>query len=230
MNARPAVAPRTEDNALASAAPVQLTAAAKRRVSRKTLSLAVLVVLLGGILAYTAAQMLTTRTDVLAVARDVPVGATLTAADLVVASIPDDPALAPIPAGDLSDVVGMVAEVPLSQGSLLTTGQVGTGSDLAAGEVLVALALQDGQFPARGLNPGQQILVVPTPGTAGVTTNAATSELPDPVEATVAEVGQVNTTTQVTVVDVRVAQGDGVAVAALASTGNIAVVVLAGGA
>jgi hypothetical protein len=230
MSARPATGPRTDDDSLSSLAPVQLTAAARRRVSRKTLSLAVLVVLLGGVLAYSAAQMLTTRTNVLAVARDVPVGATLTAADLVVASIPADPALTPVPATELSDVVGLVAEVPLVQGTLLTTGQIGTGSDLSAGEVLVALPLQDGQFPARGLSPGQQVLVVPTPGTNGVAAGATTDQLPDPVEATVAEVGPANATTQVTVVDVRVTQDDGVAVAELASTGNLAIVVLPDGA
>lgn len=230
MNVRPATAPTRKDDELLAVAPVQLTAAAKRRVSRKTLSLAVLVVLLGGVLAYSAAQMLTTRTDVLAVARDVPVGATITAADLVVASIPADPALTPVPATDLSDVVGMVAEVPLTQGTLLTTGQIGAGSDLTHGEVLVALPLQDGQFPARGLSPGQQILVVPTPGTNGVMAGATTDQLPNPVEATVAEVGPINATTQVTVVDVRVTQDDGVAVAELASTGNLAIVVLPDGA
>lgn len=230
MDARPATGPTTKDDEFPSIAPVQLTAAARRRVSRKTLSLAVLVVLLGGVLAYSAAQMLTTRTDVLAVARDVPVGATLTAADLVVASIPADPALTPVPATDLSDVVGMVAEVPLTQGTLLTTGQIGTGSDLTAGQVLVALPLQEGQFPARGLSPGQQVLVVPTPGTNGVTAGATTDQLPAPIEATVAEVGPANATTQVTVVDVRVTQDDGVAVAELASTGNLAIVVLPDGA
>ena len=230
MSARPATGPRTDDDSLSSLAPVQLTAAARRRVSRKTLSLAVLVVLLGGVLTDSAAQMLTTRTNVLAVARDVPVGATVTAADLVVASIPADPALTPVPATELSDVVGLVAEVPLVQGTLLTTGQIGTGSDLSAGEVLVALPLQDGQFPARGLSPGQQVLVVPTPGTNGVAAGATTDQLPDPVEATVAEVGPANATTQVTVVDVRVTQDDGVAVAELASTGNLAIVVLPDGA
>ena len=230
MTAQTSARPTTQDDEFSFVAPVRLTAAAKRRVSRKMLSLAVLVVLLGGLLAYSAAQMLTTRTDVLAVARDVPVGATLTAADLVVASIPADPALTPVPATELADVVGMVAEVQLIQGSLLTTQQIGAGSGLPAGEVLVALPLQDGQFPARGLSPGQQVLVVPTPGTNGVTANATADRLPNPVEATVAEVGPANATTQVTVVDVHVTQDDGVAVAELASTGNLAIVVLPGGA
>ncbi|MCO7218601.1 SAF domain-containing protein [Klenkia sp. PcliD-1-E] len=208
-------------------APVQLTAAARRRVSRKSLALAVLVVLLGGILAFTAAQMLTSRTEVLAIARDVEAGAILTAEDFVVASVPDDPALSPVAAADLSSVVGMVAEVPLSRGGLLTMSQLGTGSGIPDGSVLVALPLQGGQFPARGLTPGQQVLVVATPGTAGVV-NATASGLAATVTATVAQVGPLNPATQVTVVDVEVSEDDGEAVAALASTGNLAVIVLPG--
>lgn len=211
-------------------APAQLTAAAQRRVSRKSLALAVLVVLLGGILAYTAAQMLTTRTEVLAVARDVEAGATLTADDFVVANVTEDPALTPVSATDLASVIGMTAQVPMNRGELLTRSQFGPGAGIPSGEVLVALPLQNGQFPARGLTAGQEILVVATPGTAGATPGQTPVAVAEPIDATVAEVGAVDPATQVTVVDVRVAESDGVDVAALASTGNLAVIVLAGNA
>ena len=217
-----------DDVRAAPAAPMQMTAASKRRVSRKSLALAVLVVLLGGILAFTAAQMLTSRTSVLAVARDVEVGSTLTADDFVVASVPDDPALAPVAAEDLSNIIGMVAEVPLTKGGLLTRAQIGDGSGIAPGSVLVALPLKDGQFPARGLTPGQQVLVVATPGTTGVVGDVSSGGLTESVSATVAEIGASNMTTQLTVVDVEVPQADGATLAALASTGNLAVVVLPG--
>jgi hypothetical protein len=191
----------------------------------------VLVVLLGGVIAFAAGQMLTAHTAVLAVARDVQVGLTITADDLTVANVPSDPNLSPIPAAQQSRVVGMVAQVPLSRGELLTRAQVGMGSDLAAGELLVALPLKEGQFPARGLTPGQQVLIVPTPGSAGSTSGTgATSGTPDrPVEATVAEVGAANPTTQMTVVDVRVREVDGPMVAQLASTGNLALILLPAG-
>jgi Flp pilus assembly protein CpaB len=188
----------------------------------------VLVVLLGGLLAFAGGRMLTAHTEVLAVARDVPVGSTITADDLAVANVPSDPNLSPIPAAQRSEVVGMVAQVPLTRGGLLTRAQVGTGTGLAAGEMLVALPLKEGQFPARGLTPGQRVLIVPTPGATGSISGAgatgATSERP--TEATVAEVGPANPTTQVTVVDVRVREADGPTVARLASTGSLALILL----
>jgi hypothetical protein len=196
-------------------------------VSRRSLVLSVLVVVLGGLLAFTAGQMLTAHSEVLAVARDVQVGSTITADDLTTASVTTDPNLSPIPANQLSDVVGKVAQVPLVRGGLLTQAQFGTGSGLTAGELLVALPLKDGQFPARGLTPGQQVLIVATPGTTAATTDAGTAAGKGRlIEATVAEVGQANPTTQVTVIDVRLPEGDGPTVAQLASTGNLAVILL----
>jgi len=187
----------------------------------------VLVVLLGGLLAFTAGQMLTARNEVLAVARDVQVGSTITADDLTTVGVIADPNLSPIPASQLPDVVGKIAQVPLVRGGLLTETQVGTGSGLAAGELLVALPLKDGQFPARGLVSGEHVLIVPTPGTTAVTTEIGPAAgKAQSVEATVAEVGQTDPTTQLTVVDVRVRDADGPTVAQLASTGNLALILL----
>lgn len=211
-------------------APPLRSAAASRRVSRKSLVLSVLVVLLGGLVAFSAGQMLTAHTDVLAVARDVAVGSTISADDLTVASVPSDPHLSPIPATEQSEIVGTVAQVPLVRGGLLTRAQVGADSGLAAGELLVALPLKEGQFPARGLTAGQRVLIVPTPGnTAAPDAGAAGSAPPPSTEATVAEVGTTNPTTTVTVVDVRLREDDGPSVAQLASTGNLALILLPAG-
>lgn len=208
--------------------PTLRSAAARRHTSRKSLVLSVLVVLLGGLIAFAAGRMLTAETEVLAVARDVQVGSTITADDLTIANVTSDPNLSPIPAVQQSEVVGMVAQVPLTRGELLTRAQVGTGTGLAAGEMLVALPLKEGQFPARGVTPGQQVLIVSTPGAAGSTsgTDATGGTSDRPTEATVAEVGPVNPTTQVTVVDVRVREDEGPAVAQLASTGSLALILL----
>src|SRR4051794_171611 len=161
-------------------APPLRSPASRRRSSHRALIFSVLVVLLGGLLAFAAGRMLTAHTEVLAVARDVQVGSTITADDLTVANVPADPNLSPIPAAHQSEVVGMVAQVPLTRGELLTHAQVGTGTELTDGEVLVALPLKEGQFPARGLTPGQQVLIVPTPGTTGSGSEAgATGGTPD---------------------------------------------------
>ena len=157
-----------------SPVPTLVSAAARRRTNRKSLVLGVLVVLLGGLIAFAAGRMLTAQTEVLAVARDVRLGSTITADDLTVANVTSDPNLAPIPASQQSEIVGMVAEVPLMRGELLTRAQVGVGSGLTEGELQVALPLKEGQFPVRGLTPGQQVLIVPTPGSGGDTTSART--------------------------------------------------------
>lgn len=191
-----------------------------------------LVVLLGGLLALQAGRMLTQHSQVLAVARDVPLGASLTAQDLTVANVTSDPNLSPIPATQQSSIVGMVAQVPLVRGELLTRGQLGTGDGVGPGEVLVALPLKMGQFPARGLTAGQRVLIVTTPGSNGGSAPAPGNSGDSPgrqFTATVAEAGPTNVATQLTVVDVRVGMEDGPSVAALASTGDLALVLLPAG-
>jgi hypothetical protein len=192
----------------------------------------VLVVLVGALLAFGAGQMLTKHTQVLAVARDVPVGATIHDSDLTVASMTKDPNLSPIPASQRAQVVGMVAQVGLVKGEPLIRAQIGPKSGFTAGQQLVALPLKQGQFPARGLVPGQKVLIVPTPGTAGSTsTSGSASSTPSTpgISGTVAEVGSMNQATQITVVDVQVSADSGVEVAQMASTGNLALILLPAG-
>jgi hypothetical protein len=162
-----------------------------------------------------------------------------------VASVTRDPNISPIPASEESQIVGMVAQVGLVKGELLTRAQVGVSSGFTTGQVLVALPLKQGQFPGRGLTAGQQVLIVATPGANGaagtsggglkpsssssVTPSGAGSSQASGIDATVAEVGVMNPATQATVVDVRVSSSDGVSVAQLASTGNLAVILLPAG-
>ena len=190
----------------------------------------VLVVLIGGLLAFGAGQMLTKHTQVLAVARDVPVGATIQDSDLTVASVTTDPNLSPIPASQRSQIVGMVAQVGLVKGEPLTRAQVGPKSGFTAGQQLVALPLKQGQFPARGVVPGQKVLIVATPGTAGSAGSSSSSAPSTPgISGTVAEVASMNQATQITVIDVQVSADSGVEVAQMASTGNLALILLPAG-
>jgi hypothetical protein len=233
--AAPTLPPET---APLAAAPAR-TAATRRRTSRRALLVSVVVVLAGGLIAFTGATVLAKHTRVLAVARDLPVGATITGADLTVASVTKDPNIAPIPASEESRIVGLVAQVGLVKGELLTRTAVGRGSGFSPGQMLVALPLKQGQFPARGLATGQKVLIVATPGTDGTSGSGTTpsgSKSPatpagsgSGIDGAVAEVGTMNTTTQLTVVDVRVSASDAVTVAQLASTGNLAVILLPAG-
>lgn len=219
-------------------APVR-SAAASRRTSRRGLIISVLVVLVGGLIAFAGSHLLVQHTQVLAVTRPVPVGATITDADLTTASVVKDANLSPIAASDKSEIVGMVAQVGLVKGELLTRAQVGRGSGFTTGQQLVALPLKPGQYPSRGLDPGQRVLIVSTPGQNGSAATGSSSSsasgsgssgvAPAGTQATVVDVGSQDPATQVTVIDVRVAEADGVQVARLASTGNLALILLPAG-
>ena len=209
-------------------APVVRSAAPARRTRRGAI-VSILVVLLGGVLAVTAANVLTSRTQVLAVARDVPVGATITDSDLAVANVTTDRNLKPIQASRRSQIVGQIAQAPLVAGELLTPGQVGVSSGFTPGQMLLAVALKQGQFPGRGLSAGQRVLIVSTPGTnAGGTNGTGPNKGTggQPIAATVAEAGAMNPASGITVIDLRVSADQGVAVAQLASTGNLALILL----
>jgi hypothetical protein len=207
-------------------------AAADRRTSRRGVVVGVLVVLVGGVVGYAGGQLLSTRSQVVALARDVPVGSAVSAEDLTTARVGPDRSLAPIPASELPRLVGLVAQVGLVRGELLTRSQLGAGSGFAPGQQLVALPLRQGQFPARGLSPGQQVRVVGTPGqggTAAASAAAGSGLAGSAVQATVVDVGGLNPATGLTVVDVVVAAADGTRVAQLASTGDLAVILLPAG-
>lgn len=210
------------------------SAAAGRRSSWRALLISALVVLVGGLVAFGGAQLLTKHTEVLAAAHPIAVGTTITADDLMTVSVTKDPNLSPIPAADKSQIVGLVAQDGLVPGAPLTRAQFGPKSGFTAGQELVALPLKQGQFPARGLVPGQKVLIVSTPGSNGST--AATGKAAGSaagsgsgIDATVAEVGATNAATSVTVVDVQVSSASGIQVAQLASTGNLAVILLPAG-
>lgn len=207
------------------------TASAPRRWSPKALALALICVALGGLVVIIGVQSLTKRSTVLVVAHAVPVGSTLEASDLTTASITSDTALNPVPDGQRDAVIGKVALVDLRAGTTLTMSEIGADDGFTAGQILVALPLKPGQFPARGLAAGQSVIVVATPGANSANGGSTTSTAPGTsssagTRATVAEVGSTNLNTSVTVVDVRVDASAAAALAQLASTGNAAVLLL----
>jgi hypothetical protein len=173
------------------------------------------------------------RVAVVAVARTVHIGQTISDADLAVARVAADPALRPVPAGDRGRVVGRVAAVELRPGTLLTAGEVADTVVPAAGEQLVGLPVKPGQLPARGLVPGDAVLVVATPGEQTAGSAAAGSETEpgpagSPVSARVVQVGPPDADGAVTV-DVVVPERLGPVLAAWGSTGRIVLVLLPAG-
>ena len=170
------------------------------------------------------------RTAVLAVARPVAIGQEIHQSDLSSARISVDPALRPIPATELSSVVGRSAAVPLVPGSLLTRGAIADSSRLPKGKVVVGLALKAGQLPTNSLRVGDQVLVVGT-GASAKSANGVSAADQGAVlvrQATVyglgptARAGESSSTLSI-VVD----EADAPAVAAAGSAGQVSLVLRA---
>lgn len=165
-----------------------------------------------------------TRTSVVAVARDVPYGAVVSSADLVLTDVALEARVATVPADQARSIVGQVAAVPLLAGTLLAPGSVAEQEPPARGQVLVALAVPGNRMPARSLSAGDHVLVVSTP----VRDADAPSSPPPTLPATVVRVGTTDLD-GMTVVDVTVPDGDGPVAAAWSATGRIALVLQPGG-
>lgn len=168
------------------------------------------------------------RVDVLAVARDVPAGQTLSAADLRVASVAADPALKPVPARRLRDLVGQVAAVDLRAGGLLTSSQVARQAASTAGKQIVGIKVERGRMPLGTVQPGDEILAVAVPGGtaaggASDSTTGAGSSGAEPVAAVVVSVGDAAADGSV-LVDLAVSPTDGPALAARAAAGGVVLV------
>ncbi|WP_128380303.1 SAF domain-containing protein [Streptomyces cavernae] len=201
-----------------------------KKRSGRTWSVPVLLVLvtligaLGGAVVVTRAG---DRVDVLAVARDVPVGQQVTAQDVKVVSFADDPGLSPIPADDRASVVGQRAAVDLHPGDLLTRSQLSARGGLGDTEQVVGVELKRGFVPRDELRPGDKVaaVVLPAQGTDTGSTGSgsAGSATPDTIDATVKSVGTPDSTGAL-VVNLVVAPADGPLLATKAAAKQIALV------
>ena len=84
--------------------------------------------------------------------------------------------------------------VDLRPGGLVTRDELGTNDGFTSGQVLVALGLKQGQFPARGLSAGQRVLVVATPGSGTGSSSSGSSASPTQTAGTKATVTEVGST------------------------------------
>ncbi|MCU7821757.1 hypothetical protein KSNIM_08785 [Kitasatospora sp. DSM 101779] len=173
---------------------------------------------LGGAALYTSSGQ---RIAVLAVARDVPMGQTITADDLVVAHIAGDPVLRPLDARDRARTIGLRATTDLKRGALLLKADVTADPALQPGQQIVGLAAKRTQLPAARLQPGLQVLVVSTPDAKG--DQAAAGRTPETLAAVVVTVGRVDTDGS-QVVDVAVPAADGPRLALWVSSGRFQVI------
>jgi SAF domain len=109
------------------------------------------------------------RSEVLAVARTVPVGQQIAVGDLKRVRISTDPGLHAIPVSAAPQVVGKVAATTLLPGTLLTPEQLGASQLPGPGQAIVGLDLKGAQMPvpAERLQPGAKVRIVATPSPSG---------------------------------------------------------------
>lgn len=102
----------------------------------------------------------TDRRPVLALTVGVERGEVIEASDLEVVYVEADSSIAALDRSSSAAVVGRPAAIDLPPGTLLTTSMVIDREEVGAGEGVVGLALDPGQFPTSRLSPGDVVNVV----------------------------------------------------------------------
>jgi hypothetical protein len=200
-----------------------------RRRRPAMIALGVALVAAGGLVAAELTVHAGDKAPMLAAAHPLTVGQTVSASDLTRVSVSAGPGVATIPADSADALIGRTVRTAVPAGALLARAEFTASPVPKAGRALVGVGLQPGQLPARSLRPGDSVLVVATPGdrsqSAGAAGGKGSGSRPAPVRARVVDVGKPTTDGTVTV-DVTVPSDQGGAVAALASTGRVALVEL----
>jgi hypothetical protein len=151
------------------------------------------------------------RVAALAVARPLAAGQAVAAADLRVVRIVPDAGVQVVPAGQVSQVVGRRAAVPLPVGTLLNDALLGPAGWPPEGQAVVAVPVKVGRLPA-GVTPGRLVLVVALASdTAAGPPEAAE---PSPVPAMVVDVAAAGDGSGTTVVTLLLARPEAVRIAA----------------
>lgn len=193
----------------------------KRRVRIPELAVGLLVTVmcaLGAVLWHLSAA---SKVPALAVSAEVERGDLIEAVDLRTVYVASDDSLVRIT--DQADVVGKVALVDLAPGTLITPTVVADGAALEAGDGVVGLALDPGQYPALGLAPGDRVNVV----RSGEAASSGTEQGDGVIArgATVFEVEDLASDRKL--VSIQASESDAEAVAGAAGAGGLRLVLVA---
>lgn len=194
--------------------------ASRQKRSRIWIAAALVLITLGGLIAWFVVANLRDTTPVVAVRNDILRGSIINAADLTTTNINHDATLQTLPASQLAQIVGKRANVDLKAGTLLPPKAITDALLPPTGQSLVGLALAPGQLPATALQPGDKIRLVSTPKDQDDPTNSRPS---------VTILGQVVSTSSLTDttktrVDVLVSVNDSATAAAMAATNRVALI------
>lgn len=202
--------------------PITTTTPVKRERRWSVVALCIVLAVVCALAAAWAVNSASDRTKVLAVARDVPAGQALTAADLTVAEVSADAALSPVPAADKTSVIGKRTAVDLRKGGLLLSSQLAAGTGLGDDQEQVGVQIKRGMAPAGTLAPGDKVKAVTTPA-QGDELPKSGGTAPQSIDATVVSVSQPDASGTV-VVNLAVGTGDGPILASRAALGRVALV------
>jgi hypothetical protein len=100
------------------------------------------------------------KVPALAAASAIERGEVIESGDVRVVYVSSDGSLARLGSSQLDEVVGRVALVGLTEGTLLTPSVVADAAAVNTGEGVVGLSLDPGAYPARGLATGDRVSVV----------------------------------------------------------------------
>ena len=226
MTSTPTQAPPQPPGGPPPQSPLGVSTGSKKTspVRWRIFAVCVLLAVVGALIVATVATRAADRVSVLAVARDVPAGKTISAQDVTVASIAEDPALTTIPASQRSSVVGKRTEVDLRHGGLLQRAQLTPGGGLGDSQQLVGVEVKRGQAPDAGtLRPGDKVLAVTVPAQGEDVSGSAAAQDPESVPARVVQVGSTDSSGSVTV-NLAVSVTEGPKLAAKAAAKQLALV------
>lgn len=217
------------DQGSAASSPARVAGPPKARRRWGLFAAAVLVVCVGVLGSVWLYSSTSASHQVVAARETIQRGTVLTREDLMTVSIGGDVALQPIPASQMSSLVGKRAALDVAAGSLLTTEAVTAQEVPGDGYSLVGVGVPSATMPGVELVAGDRVRIVVTPrqgqgqlvdGSAGapVTTSAVVVGVQTDVADASAAAGST------TVLTVQVPTADAASLAALASTGDVAVV------
>lgn len=195
----------------------------QRHIRRGWVGVGVLAIVLAALGSVTLFRAIGPSQEYLALRQDVPVGAQITADDLMIVRINNAPGLSPVPARDAAQVVGAYAAVPLAGGTLLSITQVTEARVPAPGEQLVAIGMSRNRLPGDTLRPGHPVLLVATGGAAP----ADPAEQPRTFTARVHDIQDAGVRGNDVVLSLVVSERDGAVVANLAASDRLTVVLVA---
>lgn len=138
------------------AAPVPV----RRRRSRRLLLVAVVLTVLAGLAGVLAYRTVTDRVSVVGMARPVPAGQTIEAADLRELQLPADTGLATIAWAEVDRVVGLEASTDLAANTALSPDELTAVRPPGPGEAVVGLSLAPGRAPVSPLAVRDEVLVI----------------------------------------------------------------------